>query len=121
MTDTMSDSHVLTPVEVERMIGNSLRRLDEATHEYADINHRAAEAEAAYRKAQAMKTLALLKHGTFDSAKERDARIDLECSDEREVHLLTEAARNSAREHLNTLRTRIEALRTISASVRGQT
>ena len=120
MTDTMSSSHVLTPVDCERMLGNALRRLDEATTDYATINERAAQAEADYRKAQAMKTLALLRHGDFASAKERDARIDLECSDEREVHLLTEAARNSAREHLNTLRTRIEALRTISASVRGQ-
>src|SRR5262245_56084329 len=120
MTDTLTSKHVLTPVEVERMIGNALRRLDEATTDYAEVNEKAAKAEADYRKAQAVKTLAILRHGEFASAKERDARIDLECSDEREAHLLLEAARNSAREHLNTLRTRVEALRTISASVRGQ-
>jgi len=117
----MTSSHVLTPTDCERMIGNALRKLDEATHDYADISQKAAQAEADYRKAQGFKTLAILKHGEFDSAKERDARIEFELSDEREVYLLLDAARNSAREALNSLRTRIEALRTISASVRGQT
>ena len=117
----MANSHVITPVETERMIGTALRKLDEATTEYAEISRKAAQAEADYRRATAMKTLALLKHGGFASAKERDARIELEVSSERETYLILDAARASAREHLNSLRTRIEALRTISASVRGQT
>lgn len=119
MTDTMT--HVLTPVDCERMLGNALRKLDEATHEYADISQKAAQAEADYRKAQGQKVLAILRHGEFASAKERDARIEYELSDERQTYLLLDAARNSAREALLSLRTRIEALRTITASVRGQT
>jgi hypothetical protein len=54
------------------------------------------------------------------SAIERDARIELELHDERETHLITQARLHAARESLNSLRMRIEALRTISASVRHQ-
>lgn len=118
--DHIDPTHILTPVDVERMLARALRRLEDDTAAFHDIQIDAAKAEAAYRRAKGYKTLAIIRHDGKLSAIERDARIELELHDERETHLITQARLHAARESLNSLRMRIEALRTISASVRHQ-
>jgi hypothetical protein len=118
--DGTEDGHILTPVDAERMLASALKRLDEETHEFRDIQYAAAIAEADYRKAKGYKAIAIMR-APHSSAKERDARIEMELDEERRHHLTSQAGLHAARESLVSLRTRIEALRTISASVRSQT
>lgn len=121
LASTLDSSHILTPVECERMLANALRRLDEATHDFKEIEFHAAEAEADYRKAKGYKAIAIIRSAEKWSAKERDARIELELDVERRAHLYAQAGLHSAREALVSLRLRIEALRSLAASVRSQT
>ena len=103
------------------MLARALKRLDDETHAFHDIQMRAAEAEADYRKAKGTKALAII-HAAAEqkwSAAVRDARIDVELDDERRAHLYSQAGLHAARESLVSLRTRIEALRTLSASIRS--
>lgn len=111
--------HVVTAHEAEQMLGRTLQRLENETLAFRDIQDRAAEAEADYRLAKGTKALAIIRSGL--PAKERDARIEVELDPERRAHLAAQAVLFSQRELLLTLRTRVEALRTISASIRGQT
>lgn len=119
MTDT-DYSHIVTPVEAEQMLANALRRLDEMTTEHKDIQNAAAKAEADYRLAKGTKAIAIIRAAAAEkwSAAMRDARIDVELDDERRAHLYAQAALHSSREALVSQRTRVEALRTIGASVR---
>ena len=114
--DDQFPHHVTTPFEIEQMLARSLKRLDDATAEYRDIEMAAAEAEADYRKAKGVKGLAIIRANL--PAKERDARIELELDEERRNHLAAQAVLHSQRELLNSQRTRIEALRSLNASVR---
>lgn len=120
MTDADS-SHILTQVEAEQMLARTLRKMDELTHAHADICDEAAQAESDYRRAKGVKVLAILRTSEQEkwSAIKRDARIELELSEERHRHLVAQARVESSREALRTIRTRVEALRTISASIRG--
>jgi hypothetical protein len=108
--------HVTTPYEIEQMLARALKRLDELTTEYRRVEMDAAIAEADYRRAKGVKALAIIRGNL--PAKERDARIELELDEERRVHLIAQAELHSHRELLNTIRTRIEALRSLNASVR---
>jgi len=114
--------HILTPVDTERMLASALKRMDEETHAFAQIQEYAAGSEADYRKAKGMKAIAIIKAAKENnwSAAYRDARIDVELDGERRIHLYAQASLHSARESLISIRTRVEALRTISASVRSQ-
>jgi hypothetical protein len=114
--DDTFPQHVVTPYEIENMLARALKRLDEVTHEYRDIEMAAAEAEADYRRAKGVKALAIIRSNL--PAKERDARIELELDEERRAHLAAQATLHSQRELLTTIRTRIEALRSLNASVR---
>jgi len=98
------------------MLARALKRLDEATSEYREVEMTAAIAEADYRRAKGAKGLAIIRSNL--PAKERDARIELELDDERRAHLAAQAVLHSQRELLNSTRTRIEALRSLNASVR---
>jgi hypothetical protein len=121
MTDLRRNTRPLSQVEIEDQIQAVLNEMEEATEGYADISQQAAEAEADYKRQHAMGVLAVINHGDKMLAAERDARIDLHCADIHKRHLIKTAARNSAREHLLTLRAHLDALRTLNASVRGQT
>lgn len=118
----LDPSHILTPVDAERMLARALKRLDDETHEFHDIQMNAAKAEADYRKAKGTKALAIIHAASAEkwSAAVRDARIEVELDEERRTHLYNQAGLHAARESLVSLRTRVEALRTISASIRSQ-
>jgi DNA-binding transcriptional ArsR family regulator len=120
MTD-LRHSRPLSQVEIEDRIQAVIQRMEDDTEEYDDIAKAAAEAEADYRRAAAMAKLAVIQHGEKMTVGERDAKVDVMTADAHKAHLITTAARNSKREHLQTLRAHLDALRTLNASVRGQT
>jgi len=111
----------LSQVEIEDRIQSVIESMERATEEYDDLAHDAAVAEADYRKHTAMATLAVIQHGEKMTVGERDARVDVMTADAHKDHLIKQAARNSRREHPQTLRAHLDALRTLNASVRIQT
>lgn len=119
MSESFVAEHVITQHEVEQMLARSLKRLDDETHAHREIQDHAAECEADYRRAKGVKALAIIRSNL--PAKERDARIEIELDAERRSHLAAQAVLHSQREVLLTLRCRIEALRTLAASVRALT
>ena len=121
MSDGLRHTRPLSQVEIEERIQSVLDRMESDTEEYDDIAQRAAVAEAHYRREAAMARLAVIQHGEKMTVGERDARVDMMSADAHKDYLITQAARNSKREHLQTLRAHLDALRTLNASVRGQT
>jgi len=111
----------LSQVEVEERIQAVIERMEDETEAYDDIAREAAEAEADYRRDSAHAKLAVIQHGEKMTVGERDARVDVMTADAHKKHLITQAARNSKREHLQTLRAHLDSLRTLNASIRNQT
>jgi hypothetical protein len=111
----------LTQVEVEERIATVLEAMELHTEEYEDLARNAAEAEADFRKQSATALLAVIQHGDKMTVAERQARADLYCADDHKAHLIATAARNSKREYLLSIRAHLDALRTLNASIRGQT
>lgn len=116
----MSDD-ILTRVEVESRICRLTDALEERTEDYRRLSHAAADAEAKYRAHHAMCTLAII-NGASDkkmTVDERAARADASSNEEYRTFLIATAARNSCRESLLSLRTTLDALRTLAASIRA--
>jgi hypothetical protein len=111
----------LAQAEVEERIQAVIERMESATEEYDDIAREAAEAEADYRLQHGRARLAVIQHGDKMTVGERDARVDVMTTDAHKDHLIKQAARNSKREHLLTLRAHLDSLRTLNASIRNQT
>ena len=120
MTD-LRHTRPLAQAEVEIRIQDVIEEMERATEAYDDIAREAAEREADYKRVAATAHLAVIQHGEKMTVSERQARADLMCADEYKHHLIATAARNSKREYLLTLRAHLDALRTLNASIRGQT
>lgn len=120
MTDTRH-LRPLSSVEVEERIQLVLERMEEATEEFADLGRQAAESEADFKRTRALGILKVIDDGSKMTVLEREARADLHCADAYRRHLINTAARNSSREHLLSLRAHLDALRSLSASIRGAT
>lgn len=120
MTD-LRHTRPLSQVEVEERIQRVIEAMETETEEFDDIAREAAEAEADYRRDSAMALLAVIQHGDKMTVGERDARVDVMTADVHKRHLIKQAARNSKREHLQTLRAHLDSLRTLNASIRQQT
>ena len=112
---------VLTRAGVEDRIMALTDNLERRTYEYESIAREAAEAEADYREKKAHAAIAMIVAHKGSTVAEREARADLMVRDEQRRYLLTKASRDSAREHLTSIRGTLDALRTLSASVRAQT
>jgi hypothetical protein len=112
---------VLSAVEVEERIQAVMDELENRTEEYDKCAHLAAVAEADYREMHARTLLGVVagadKKMTVD---EREAHVDAHCAERYKGFLIAQAARNSCRESLLSLRANLDSLRTLSASVRAQ-
>lgn len=111
----------LSQVEVEERIQAVMDAMESQTEHYDTISREAAEAEADYRRDSARALIAVINSETKMTVAERQARADLLTADAHRKHLIKQAARNSCRESLMTLRTHLDALRTLNASIRAQT
>lgn len=116
----MTRSLVLAQVEDELMrLSDALER---ETHAYDALAIAAAEAEADAKYAVAVITLQ-----SYDAEPKgptvalRQARIDAATTDELRRWKIADARRGAKREMLLSLRSRMEALRTLAASLRVQT
>ena len=119
----------LSAHEVEEMIQHTLDLLDSLVEDYAEIAERAAVADVDFKKAQAATLLAVIEQppkNAYGSPRkttsdERAALVELNVNDLRKDAAIAGAARETAREAMNTHRTRLEALRTLAANVRAVT
>jgi len=91
------------------------------SEEYDDLADAAAEAEADFKRAQATATIDIADAGLKMTVGEREARVEMISNDAYRTHLVATARRNAKREYLQTLRAHLDALRTLNASIRGQT
>lgn len=119
----MTETHTrpLSQVEVEIRIAQVIEAMETHTEEYDDLATAAAEAEADWKRAVAVATIDIADTGMKMTVGEREARVEMISNDAYRVHLLATARRNAKREYLTSLRAHLDALRTLNASIRGQT
>ena len=113
----------LSPVEVEERIVALSDALADGTAAYADRRRAAAEAEADYKAAYHRAVLRAAAEARGRNAEERKAwastREDVE--PKYRAHLIADAALDAAKDSQQTLRTRLDAERTLAANLRSQT
>lgn len=107
----------LTPVDVEEQICRCLKDLEQATEEYEKHAKEAAQAEVTY-KVEYAKALLRAEEKTVG---DREARATIDCESFFYERKGAEAVLAAQKELLSTLRARLDALRSLSASVRVQT
>jgi hypothetical protein len=109
MTQPLSD------IEISEAIWRISERLDWQVGEVAQRARRAAEADVAFKLAHAKATLEV----DGKTVAERDARALLACAKEYAEHRGADAVLLAAQEAGRSLRSQIEALRTLAASQRA--
>ena len=114
----------LAQVEIETAIAAIVEDLERTTEDYAEISDEAAEAEHAYKLAMHRSVIVLSDRGTkSDGSKATvqwiEAQAYLACADEYRAHLVADARLKATKEALVTKRSRLDALRTLAANVRG--
>lgn len=110
----------LTQHEVETLILDLTDALADATEAFGEVCDATSQAEMDYKHAfhSAVVTLAA---GAKVTADVRKSTAWLRSESAERAYVTLAATKEAAREHLRSLTTRIEALRTVSANVRGQT
>lgn len=106
---------MLTQVDIEDRLIRYMDALEEATDEFHSLAVTAAEAEADAKAVWAQAYLSM-----SGPVRQREALADLEADDAERSYKVAEARMKAAREHLLSLRTAIDALRTLNANVRVQ-
>lgn len=110
----------LTQHEVETLILDLTDALADATESYADLCDATAVAEMDYKHAFHSAVVGLA-HAERTTADVRKSTAWLHSESAERGYTTVAASKEAAREHLRSLTTRIEALRTVSANVRAQT
>lgn len=118
----MSDSVATVQHDIEQL----LDELDVLTEEFGEVAVEAVKAEMAYKRVYHRSLVVLAERGTMangtkSTADWRHAQASLSAEVEEERHRIMEARVRVLRESLTTKRTRLDALRTLAANVRGQT
>jgi YesN/AraC family two-component response regulator len=105
----------ISQVEIEEEIIRLSDLLEEETENFEKLALDNAVKESSYKSAWAKEYL-----GAKGSIKEREAWADYKLEDEAMQYKISEALVKSKREKLHSLRTSIDALRTLAANVRAQ-
>ena len=111
----MDRTRPISQVEVEHEILRLTDMLENETEAFEKLALDSASKEASYKSNWAKEYL-----GAKGSIKEREAWADYKLEDLIMQFKISEALVKSKREKLNSLRTNIDALRTIAANVRAQ-
>lgn len=111
---------LLSQGEVEHMITRLSDALEAETDLFANVCDQAAEREADYRRTWGVAMMAAANDSKLRNADARKAKVEVDSADALAVHLLADARKLAAREGLNSLRARLDALRTIAANIRNQ-
>lgn len=112
----MRRSAPISQVEVEQEILRLVDLLEEETEGFESLSVDGAIKDAAFKSEWAKAYLM-----ATGSIKEREAMADLKMTDILREHKIAEALVKSKREKLSSLKTQIDALRTLAANVRHQT
>lgn len=107
----------LTPAHIDAEIGRLSDILESKTNEFAVLARAAAESEVAHKTARA-KAL-LTSNGR--SSDLREAEADAATEDQHLKRKIDEAVADACREAMRSLRTQLEALRTLAANLREMT
>jgi ribosomal protein L10 len=110
-------TQVLTPVDVERELLRLCKLLEAATYEFADMAKESAVADAEYKSANARARLQA--KGLTVGEKEAEATIATEKEYMR--RRVSESIADSQRELCRSLRSQLDAVRSIGANLRSQT
>lgn len=105
----------ISQVEIENELLRLMALLEEETEAFETLAEDAAKKDALYKANWAKEYLA-----AKGSIKEREAWADYKLSEESYDYKISEALVKSKREKLISLRTSIDALRTLNANVRSQ-
>lgn len=105
----------ISQVEIENELLRLMSLLEEETEAFETLAEDAAKKDALYKANWAKEYLA-----AKGSIKEREAWADYKLSEESYDFKISEALVKSKREKLTSLRTSIDALRTLNANVRSQ-
>ena len=105
----------ISQVEVEHEIMRLMEMLEEETEAFEKLAEDCAKKEALYKSNWAKEYLS-----AKGSIREREAWSDYKLSDQSYDYKISEALVKSKREKLISLRTSIDALRTLNANVRSQ-
>lgn len=111
----------LTQGDIETQILEVSEALEDETERYASICTESAIAEADWKYRQARSYIVLTEQEGRMTAAEKDHRVTMANFSEFRSYRLLDARRTASKESLNSLRTRLDALRTLSANVRNQT
>ena len=111
----MSRSSPISQVEVEEELLRLVSVLETETEAFETLAVDAAKKEAAYKS-----NWAKSYHGAKGSIREREAWADYQMNDENYDYKISEGLVKAKREQLLSLRTSIDALRTLNANVRSQ-
>ena len=112
----------ISPVDIEYSILDICDAMESETEQYAQLSELAANAEAKFKLTYAKAHVDMAaNHSIKMTVHERQARADLVSNDEFRIFKICEARRMSSKEALLSLRARLDALRTLSASLRNQT
>jgi len=105
----------ISQVEVEEELMRLMGMLEEETEAFETLSIDAAKKEALYKSNWAKSYLS-----AKGSIKEREAWADYQMNDENYDYKISEGLVKAKRERLLSLRTSIDALRTLNANVRAQ-
>lgn len=113
--DAVTRNTPISQVEIEEKLLVFLEELEEETEAFETLTTDAAKKEALYKANWAKSYLA-----AKGSIREREAWADYEMNDENYDYKISEGLVKAKREKLLSLRTAIDALRTLNANVRAQ-
>ena len=116
MVDRERGHKPLNQVEIETMIARDVERLEIATYRYRELLGEEAKAKIKYKDSYNRAYLAK-QAGT---EKQKVASAELDCRDEYEEMELAAARAKAQREILGSIRSSLDAVRSLNANVRAQ-
>ena len=108
-------SQPISQVDIEHELMRLIESLESETEAFEQLAEDAAKKEARYKASWAKEYLS-----AKGSIKERESWADYKMADEQFEYKISEALLKSKREKLLSLRTSIDAMRTLNANVRAQ-
>lgn len=123
---TREHTRPLSQVEVEVEIERIVADLEDATEEYAEACREEAEAETRYKRTFHRAFIVHSERSTMADGRKTtvgwvEAQAGIACEEQQAVHRIANARMRALKEALTSKRAQLDALRTISANIRGQT
>lgn len=116
------NDRVLTQGQVENEIRRALHALEDQTDQFATVSELAANAEADYKHAYASAMLHAAAVATERvAAAKLEAVATVDTVEQLRHYKIMDASKTATKEALLSLRARLDALRSLTANIRGQT